>query len=164
MIDLMSRSNATQPGQPEKVKQPASKRTHSRFLAAYAECGSVTAAAKAAGIDRTLHHRHLKSDVEYCRAFEALQEQVGQELEDLAVERVRNGVKRQLFWRGKPVKQNRRLVYEVQFDTTLHLALLKRFRPTQYVEHQSVDVSGSIDLVERIKAAKERLLRMQPPS
>jgi len=144
---------------------PAKKTTPSRvavFLEAYAGTGSVTAAAKAAGIDKSMHYTRLEKDAEYRRRFEALQDRVGQELEDLGVERVRNGFKRQLHWRGKPMKtKNGHLVYEVDFDTQLHLTMLKRFRPKLYREHVVQEHTGSINLVERLEAARARLVAVK---
>ena len=144
---------------------PAKKTTPSRvsvFLNAYAATGSVTAAAKAAGIDKKLHYRRLETDAEYRKAVEALQDRVGQELEDLAVERVRDGFKRQLHWRGRPMRsKNGHLVYETQFDTQLHVTMLKRFRPKLYREHATVEHTGSINLVERLEAARARLVALK---
>ena len=144
---------------------PAKKSTLSRvsrFLEAYAGCGSVTAAAKAAAIDKSLHYRRLEKDAEYRKAFEALQDRVGQELEDVLVDRAINGVKRQQFWRGKPMKtRDGHLVYEIEYDNQLGLALAKRFRPKLYREHIMQEHTGSINLVERLEAARARLLTIK---
>jgi hypothetical protein len=144
---------------PEKKSTPSRKRA---FLDAYAECGSVTAAAQVAGINRRMHYRQLESDAEYRKGFESLQDRIGQELEDLAVERVRNGFKRLLLHRGKPIKmKNGHLLYETDYDTQLHITMLKRFRPKLYREHIVQEHSGSINLVERLEAARARLLEIR---
>lgn len=144
---------------------PAKKSTPSRiakFLEAYAGCGSVTAAAKAAGIDKNMHYRRLQKDPEHRKAFEALQDRVGQELEDVLVDRAINGTKRQLHWRGKPMKtRDGHLVYEIEYDNQLGLALAKRFRPKLYREHVMQEHTGSINLVERLEAARARLLAIR---
>ena len=144
---------------------PAKKTTPTRaaaFLEAYAGCGSVTAAAAAAGIDRKMHYRKLESDAQYRKAFEGLQDRVGQELEDVLMDRAVNGTKKQLFWRGKPVKtKNGHLVYEVEYDNQLGVTMAKRFRPKLYREHTSIEHTGSINLVERMEAARARLLAMK---
>jgi hypothetical protein len=145
-------------------KSPAHKRTPSRtriFLDTYADCGNVRAAAKVAGIHRSMHYHRLETDPDYRQAFDVLQDQIGQELEDLGVERVRNGVKRQLFWQGEPVRQNGRLVYEVHYDTQLHITMLKRFRPKLYREHIVQEHTGTINLVERLEAARARLIAIK---
>ena len=143
---------------PEKKTTPGRVRV---FLDAYAACGSVTAAAAAAGIDRKMHYRKLEGDAEYRKAFDALQDRVGQELEDVAVIRAIEGTKRQLFWRGKPMRQNGRLVYETDYDNQLLTVMLKRFRPKLYREHVVQEHTGSINLVERLEAARARLIAMK---
>jgi hypothetical protein len=144
---------------PEKASTPARK---AQFLEAYADRGNVRAAAEAVGIKHHLHYRALKSDPEYRAAFEALGDRIGQELEDLAVDRVRYGFKRQLFHKGKPIKtKNGHLVYEVDFDTQLHITMLKRFRPQLYREHTTLEHTGSINLVERLEAARARLIAIK---
>jgi hypothetical protein len=144
---------------------PAKKSTPSRkaqFLEAYAGSGNVTAAAATVGINPKLHYRALKSDPEYRATFEALGDRVGQDLEDLAVDRVRNGFKRQLFHKGKPIKtKNGHLVYETEYDTQLHITMLKRFRPKLYREHIVQEHTGSINLVERLEAARARLIAIK---
>ena len=125
------------------------------FLEAYAGCGSVTAAAAAVGESREAHYKRLDANAEYRKAFEALQDRVGQQLEDVLMDRAINGVKHQLFWRGKPVKtKNGRLIYTVEYDSQLAIVLLKRFRPRLYREHASIEHTGSINLVERLENAR----------
>jgi|SRR6187455_215513 len=144
---------------PAKASTPSRK---ARFLDTYAGSGNVTAAAAAIGINKNLHYRALKTDAEYRATFEELADRVGQELEDLAVDRVRYGFKRQLFHKGKPIKsKNGHLVYEVDFDTQLHITLLKRFRPKLYREHVVQEHTGSINLVERLEAARARLIAIK---
>ena len=144
---------------------PTKKTTPSRkaqFLEAYADCGNVRAAAAAIGIDHKLHYRALKSDPEYRATFESLGDRVGQELEDLAVDRVRNGFKQQLFHKGKPIKaKNGHLVYKTEYDTQLHITMLKRFRPLLYREHVVQEHTGSINLVERLESARARLVAIK---
>jgi len=144
---------------PEKRAKPSRIRV---FLNAYATSGNVKAAAAAAGIDRTMHYRKLDTDPEYRKRFDALQDRVGQELEDVLIDRAVNGVKRQLYWRGKPMKtKSGHLIYETEYDNNLAVVLLKRFRPKLYREHTAVEHSGSINLVERLEAARARLVAMK---
>jgi hypothetical protein len=91
MIDSMSVLNATQKDEPEIPNKPANKRTSSRkrvFLNAYSGCGNIKAAAKAAGTSREAHYKWLESDAEYRKTFDAMEDRVGQELEELAIDRV----------------------------------------------------------------------------
>jgi hypothetical protein len=144
---------------------PAKKSTPSRvavFLEAYAGSGSVTAAAKAAGISREAHYKRLEVDAEYRKRFEAMADRAGQHLEDILMDRACNGVKRQLHWRGKPMKtRDGHLVYEIEYDNQLGVTLAKRFRPKLYREHIVQEHTGSINLVERLEAARARLIAVK---
>ena len=118
----------------EILSKPAYRSTPARlrvFLEAYAKTGRVNRACEAAGIAHKTHYRRLECDPVYRRAFEQAAEQVGQMLEDAAVDRALNG------------------------DSHLLLALLKRFRPDAYRERVSADIS--ISLVDRMTAAVERV-------
>jgi hypothetical protein len=144
---------------------PAKASTPSRvavFLEAYAGCGSVTAAAKAAGISREAHYKRLEKDAEYRKAFEAMADRAGQHLEDILMDRACNGVKRQLHWRGKPMRaKDGHLVYEIEYDNQLGVTMAKRFRPKLYREHVVQEHTGSINLVERLEAARARLIAIK---
>jgi len=143
---------------------PTKKKTALRvpvFAENYARTGNVSAAAKAAGTSPWMHYHRLKNDPVYREWFEQAQAQIGQELEDLAIDRVRNGVKRQLFWRDKPRRQRGRLVYETIYDSALHALLLRRFKPAAYREHTTIEHTGSVDLVQRLEQARARLLALK---
>jgi hypothetical protein len=167
----MSVLKATQKGQPANAEEesilskPTNKRTPSRvriFLDAYAACGSVTEAAKAAGIHRTSHYMRLHKDPEYRKHVEGVENDIGQQIEDACVKRARDGTKRLQLWRGKPIKtKNGHLLYEIEWDTQLQLGMLKRFRPAQYREHIVQEHTGSVNLVERLEAARARLIAMK---
>lgn len=118
------------------LTNPAYRGTEAKFrvlIAHYAKHGRLMRACEAAGIDHSTHYRRLQSDPTYRAAVEEAEQQVAQHLED-----------------G---------VYKMAVDGELQAAvvLLKRFRPQHYRERASLEVSGSIDLVERMKAADQRL-------
>ena len=122
------------------LSNPAHKTTPIRmrvFLDTYAKTGRVKRACTAAHIAFKTHYRRLASDPVYRRAFEEAEQQVGQMLEDAAVDRALAG------------------------DTHLLLALLKRFRPEAYRERVSAEISGTINLVDRLTAAVERVRVMR---
>jgi hypothetical protein len=122
----------------EILSKPANKTTAARmriFLETYAKTGRVNRACEVAHIAHKTHYRKLEDPV-YRQAFERAEQQVGQMLEDTAVERALDG------------------------DNHLLLALLKRFRPETYREHTSIEHSGSIDLVQ-ILEAQQRVVRMR---
>jgi hypothetical protein len=75
----------TKPRQPPALKKPA-------FLTAYAACGSIKDAARAARIDRGQHYDWLKTDAAYAENFHAARVWAGDALEDEAVERAIKGV------------------------------------------------------------------------
>jgi hypothetical protein len=124
----------------EILSKPSYKSTAARmriFLDTYAKTGRVNRACEVAHIAHKTHYRRLESDPTYRQAFERAEQQVGQMLEDTAVERALNG------------------------DSHLLLALLKRFRPEAYRERLSAEVSGTINLVDRMSAAVERVRLMR---
>lgn len=128
-----------------------------RFLEAYAECGQVTQACAVANISRGTHYDHLKNNPAYCAAFDETEAQVGQMLEDLAVQRVREG--KLVLFQGEPVAVNGE--YLRDYDTQLHTTLLKRFKPAAYRDRASVDVAGEINISEALQAAHARVIALE---
>ena len=94
-------------------------------------------ACEVAGVSFKTHYRKLQSDPAYRRPFELAEQQTGQKLEDAAVERALAG------------------------DSQLLLALLKRFRDDLYRERIQAEISGSVDLVERLQEGRTRLAAMR---
>jgi hypothetical protein len=138
--DSSQHPDVTDVTKPEEIlSKPANKSTPARmriFLDTYAQTGRVNRACEVAHITPRTHYRKLEDPV-YRQAFEKAEQQVGQMLEDAAVERALNG------------------------DSHLLLALLKRFRPALYREHVTTEVTGTIELVERMQAARKRLVEMR---
>ena len=125
----------------EILSKPTIKRTRSRmqiFLDAYARTGRVNLACEAAHITPPTHYRKLNSDPVYQAAFANAEQQIGQLLEDTAVERAISG------------------------DSHLLLALLKRFRPALYREQVSTESIGSIEIMERLQTARARVIEVKP--
>lgn len=149
------------------TKPPQSrKRIVSRkpaFLAAFRTTCRVTQAAKAVGIDPTLHYKWLLEDPEYRVAFLQTRDQAAQILEDEAVRRAHEGVKKPMYYRGKPVfhGKTRSYVYETEYSDQLLSLLLKRFRPDDYRERTETQITGSIDLVERLHTGRQRLIELK---
>ena len=100
----------------------------------YAKTGKLIRACKTAGIDYTAHWRRMQSDPKYRAAIEEAEQQVAQEVEDS--------------------------VYGMAVDgeSWAALALLRRFRPQHYRERASVEVSGSLDLVDKLSQARARMV------
>ena len=154
------------PQQQPRKKQPRNDKTinlQKAFISAYAACASVSQAARAAGVDHKRHYEWM-SDEAYRHAFDAVTDQAAQAVEDEAVRRAVEGVKRPMYYRGKQVRtagRRGRTVYEVEYSDTLLLALLKRFRPALYRERTVTEVTGSLDLVQQIEAGRRRVLEMR---
>jgi len=131
------------------------------FIAAYRTTASVHAAGRAAKIRPELHYQWLKSDAVYRLAWETVQDQAAQTLEDEAVRRAREGVKSMVLHQGRPVKHGRKILYDVEYSDQLLLALLKRFRPALYRERTETQVTGSLEIIDRLQAGRKRLLEMK---
>ncbi len=106
----------------------------------------------------------MKDEV-YRNAFTAVEDEAGQALEDEAVRRAKEGVQRPVLYKGKPVRTGRgrsaRILYETEYSDQLLIALLKRFRPALYRERTVTEVTGSVELVDRLQAARKRVIEMQ---
>lgn len=106
------------------------------FLDHYSKHGRMMQACEAAGINFKTHYRHLQSDPDYRLAVEEAEQQCAQYVEDR--------------------------VYDMAMDNDLQasLVILRRFRPGLYRERASVEVSGSVDLVERLVQARNRVITL----
>jgi hypothetical protein len=145
--------------------QPKTKRVVNRkpaFLAAFRATLQLTAAAKAAGIDLSRHYEWLKADPKYRIDYEQAREQLAQKCEDIAVRHATEGVKRPLYYRGKPMLRGktRSHVYETEYDHHLLLAVLRRLRPDDWRERTETQVTGSLEIIDRLQAARRRLIEM----
>jgi hypothetical protein len=128
------------------------------FLKAYRITANITGAERACKLRPGTHHDWMQAkETIYRKAFLDIQAEMGQILEDEALRRAHEGVKRMQFYKGKPLRQGRKIVYETEYSDQLLVLLLKGFLPEKYRERTTVEHSGSIDLVERLTAAKQRL-------
>lgn len=130
------------------------------FLTAYALSGRIGRAAQTAKVNRQSHHIWLKESSDYLRAFTHTSELIGSMAEDAAVERGIFGIKRLVLHQGKPVKVGAKYHYEIEHSDALLLAVLRKFKP-EYRERVLQEHSGSINLVERLEAARARLLAIR---
>lgn len=108
------------------------------FWEAYAKTGLLLESCDVAGISYMTHYRKLESDPVYRHEFEEMEQRAAQRLEDRAYELAMEG------------------------DTHMLHILLKRFRPIAYRERISADVSGTINLTQRMEEANQRLIEMYP--
>lgn len=99
-----------------------------RFLAAFAACGSLTQAARWAKIHRQTHYDWLDNDVAYKPAFERAGRRAARTLEDEAVRRAHEGVRKAIRYKGRIVG------YETEFSDSLLTTLLKGNNPEKFRE------------------------------
>jgi hypothetical protein len=146
-------------------KKPEKKRAHNRaevFLAAYRVTCSIGKAAAAAGIERGMHYRRLKSDPAYKAAFEEAHEIAIQALEDEAVRRAHEGVKKPLVYQGQFTyaeydEETRKPIGEPlairEYSDSLLMFLLRGARPEKYRERHTVsgENGGPIEATLTVK-------------
>jgi hypothetical protein len=121
------------------------------FLAAFAECGRVKQAAKAANISREAHYDWKAQDSDYATAFSVAQKLAGDSLEDEAVRRAKLGVIEPVLYRGSVVqvktgkvdaegKPIYRPLFKRKYSDRLLTMLLQGAKPEKYntktVEHK----------------------------
>lgn len=125
-------------GKEEKfLSNPSNRTTEAKlrvFIKQYAQHGRVLRACEIAGIAHNVHYRRLQTDAGYRAAVEEAEQAAAQQLEDR--------------------------VYEMAVEGELQaaLALLRRFRPNLYRDRSSIEVSGSLDLVDRLTQARNRVI------
>ena len=130
------------------------------FLVAYAQCGVVKRAAKAAEVSRESHYDWKAEDSDYARAFDFARLMAADALEDEAVRRAQLGTIEPVYSGGK------RIGFKRRFSDRL-LAMLLAGRKPEYgrstIEHQgavkhevAIDLS---DLDDRDLDELERLLQ-----
>jgi hypothetical protein len=129
------------------------------FLAAYKITGSIVLSAEAAGVEKTIHYRWLAKNEAYARDFELADKEFGDVLEACAIGRAKDGVLEAVFYQGAPCGAIRK------YSDGLMVHLLKRFKPEKYSTRVSaeVNVTGSLDIVERLKAARKRGNKNESP-
>jgi hypothetical protein len=152
MPDKLKPMDLQKPDKPDKLPKWAGK-----LLEAYAECGQVNTACAVADISREQHYWHLRNTPVYRAAFEQTEAEIGQMLEDLAVQRVREG--KVVTFQGEPVVVDGE--YLRDYDTQLHQTLLKRFKPAAYRERASLEVSGEISISEALSEARNRVITLE---
>lgn len=120
------------------------------FLAALEQTGNVTRSAELVGADRRMLYFAREDDPEFAKAW--------QKSLAIGIEFCEDEVRRRAFeGYEKPVFQGGNLVGAVrEYSDTLAIFLLKGAKPDVYRERQDVNVSGSLDLTERIIAARRR--------
>lgn len=122
------------------------------FLNYYIQCGTISKAAKKAGITRQTHYNWLKDDKKgfYRKAFELADKMAADLLEEEAFRRAVEGDLQVVFYKGEEV--GRRRVYSDQL-----LSLLLKGKKPQYRENTEINNNISVDLSDAVSAAQSRI-------
>jgi hypothetical protein len=119
------------------------------FLAAFSVLGQVQKSSKAVGISFSTHNlwlREAKKDGPYKKGFEIAQKIAQQSLEDEAVYRATEGLRKYKFDKdGKPIlhPETGQPYYEDVRSDLLLIFLLKAADPQKFRENSSVQVTGA---------------------
>lgn len=118
------------------------------FLAALAEAGTISAAAKAAGVSRESHRYWLRHDPDYPELFQQAREESNEALENEARRRAVEGWDEPVFYEGCECGTKRK------YSDTMLAMLLNGNMPEKYarqrVEHSGRD-GGPIEIEHRIQ-------------
>lgn len=115
-----------------------------QFLAAYAECGNVTHAAKVAGVHRDMHYTWSKNE-EYKAKFKDAHEQACDTLEKEARRRAVDGYVEPVYGSGGQGVGTVQVGSIRKYSDLLLIFLLKGARPDKYRENSKVQVEGNLN-------------------
>lgn len=132
----------------QRRKSPQIKKA--AFLAAYAECGTITRAAEIADCDRNAHNYWLEHDRAYPERFAQAERQASDRLEQEARRRAVDGLQKVKFHQGRPIMvqdpnfpndQSKQIPYvEHEYSDMLLVVLLNANRPDKF--RRNVDVTS----------------------
>lgn len=122
------------------------------FLNYYIQLGTISKAAKKAGITRQAHYKWLKEDKNgyYRKAFEMADKMAADLLEEEAFRRAVEGDLQVVYYKGEEV--GRRRVYSDQL-----LTLLLKGKKPQYRENTEVNTTVNVDVSDAIGTMRERI-------
>ena len=106
------------------------------FLEAYKLSGTVTFASKIAGVHRATHREWMTSDSEFAKIYKEAHEDFIESLEQEAVRRARDGIKREVFYQGEVVGNMQ------EYSDSLLMFLMKANRAGKYRDQRSVELTG----------------------
>lgn len=149
------------------------------FLAAFRKLGTVACAARAAGTARASHYEWLRDDAEYAAAFEQANEEFIESLEAAVIESATRGIEEPVIHLGhlcfEPLRdENGQLVRDAEGNPQYSkqpltvrkrsdvaaFFLLKAKRPNIYREHQTIEHTGSIEIIDRLAAGRARVAKV----
>jgi hypothetical protein len=128
------------------------------FLAAYRATCNITKSAQLAGISPRRHYVWLEKYPKYAAAFKRAQVVAAGLLESKVIEGAFDGWTEAVYYQGQPCGEVQR------FDLGGRQMLLRGAMREKYGAHVEHDVHGSIEIVERLTAARDRLAKTAPPA
>lgn len=108
------------------------------FLAAYAQTGNITAAARLAGCDPSNHRINWVKDPAYLARFQEAHEQACDMLEAEAIRRATRGTPRNIYHKDK------RIDTVMEYSDSLLIQLLKANRPAKFRENMHVTADHTV--------------------
>lgn len=122
-----------------------------RFLRCFEACASVTQAARWAKIAKRTHFDWMEISESYRDAFERTKPVAAQTLEDEAVRRAHQGLRKAVWHKGRVVG------YETEYSDSLMQTLLKGSNPDKFRERQDVRVAASVSVTDMAQLRGEVL-------
>lgn len=110
--------------------------TARRFLLCFEACASLTQAARWAKISRQNHYKWLEESEEYRLAFEIAEVRANRTLEDEAVRRAHQGVKKAVRYKGKVV------AFDTEYSDSLMQFLLKAGNRKKFGDKWQGELTG----------------------
>lgn len=107
-----------------------------RFLAAFGASASIVQASRWAKLNRGSHYNWMKEDPTYPARFEDAKNKAARTLEDEAVRRAHQGLRKAIYYKGKVVG------HETEYSDTLMLALLKANAPEKFIDRTATTLSA----------------------
>jgi hypothetical protein len=159
---------------PRKQLRADAQANSAAFLIAYRQLGSVTAAAERLGVSRSQHYEWLKHEG-YAQEFADAQREVAQMLEDEVMRRAVQGIEEPVIYQGelcyqqtwnpktRELKRSNKPLTVTKYSNSLITFLLKAFNPAKYRDKQQIEVTGSLELIERLNAGRARVAAAQQP-
>jgi hypothetical protein len=102
----------------------------------------------------------MRESEPYRRASQEAQEEIGSLVEDTLVTRAIFGTQELVLHQGEPVEVAGKLLYRTTFSDALLALLIRKLKP-EYKDKVGIEHSGTIDIAERMIAARKRLIEMR---
>ena len=136
-----------------RKRAPVAKRSplkQKAFLAAYAECGCISYAARMAKCNRRTHYKWMQGAA-YAEAYAEAHEEACDALESEAWRRAVKGVPKPVYYKGKIVGTER------EYSDILLMFLMKGWMPEKYRDNVKTEHDDSAELLKRLAEGRARV-------